>query len=30
VTDWAARVTHFRYDAATGRLARIELPNGTQ
>ena len=30
VTDWAARVTHFRYDAATSRLSRIELPNGTQ
>ena len=30
VTDWAARVTHFRYDAATSQLSRIELPNGTQ
>ena len=30
VTDWSARVTHFRYDPATSRLARIELPNGTQ
>jgi YD repeat-containing protein len=30
VTDWAARVTRFRYDPATSRLARIELPNGTQ
>lgn len=30
VTDWAARVTRFRYDPANSRLARIELPNGTQ
>ena len=30
VTDWAARVTRFRYDPATSRLSRIELPNGTQ
>ncbi|MBK8475198.1 MAG: RHS repeat protein [Opitutaceae bacterium] len=29
VTDWAARVTRFRYDTKS-RLARIELPNGTQ
>ena len=30
VTDWSARVTRLRYEAATSRLARIELPNGTQ
>ncbi len=30
VTDWSARVTRLRYDATTSRLARIELPNGTQ
>ena len=29
VTDWAARVTRFRYDAQS-RLWKIELPNGTQ
>lgn len=29
VTDWAGRVTHFRYDAQS-RLAKIELPNDTQ
>ena len=29
VTDWAVRVTRFRYDAQS-RLWEIELPNGTQ